>query len=111
MAGLCCAACYSVVLDKMHGTAEKLLITTVYRHVRRFNLSDYNGVCIGVGGRQGVEMPTVAYFVQLLGRKNLNLLPSTPDIDIARTQAREIANHLGFSLDEQPRTVAFSRRL
>ncbi|MBT8445581.1 MAG: hypothetical protein KJO38_00455 [Gammaproteobacteria bacterium] len=105
------SARYRVIFDLPRGEVEKRLESGLLKHSATYSISRFDSVGIGIGGRGGIEEPTVVYFVQLLGRENLKVSLTSGSLDAVRANANRLAEFLGLPLDDTPRSVVFGTRL
>ena len=89
---------YSVIVNLQDARIEKRFHTLFFNRSTNFPLSKYRGVGIGTGGRGGDGAPTIVYFVQLLGPRNLQITSASGDRDKTCEEARALSAHIDLPL-------------
>ncbi len=89
---------FSVRINSDKAQVEKRFSTLFIDRSTRFPFADYRGVRVATGGRGGVGAPTVVYFVQMVGNRNLQVTSASGDLERAQREARELADATGLPL-------------
>ena len=93
-----------VRIDKERILVERAVGALFWKKIELFPIEDFNGIGITKGSRSGKHSgPTTIYFVQLLGRKNVSIPGSSPDLGAILSRARQISGFVNLPIDETPR--------
>jgi hypothetical protein len=93
-----------VRIDKERILVERAIGALLWKQIQFFPIEDFNGIGITKGSRSNkYSGPTTIYFVQLLGRKNVSIPGSSPDLGTILSRARQISGFVNLPIDETPR--------
>ena len=93
-----------VRIEKEGVLVERAIGAFFWKKVQLIPVGDFNGIGITTGSRSTTYSgPTTIYFVQLLGRKNISIPGSSPDLDTVLSTARQISGFMNLPIDETPR--------
>lgn len=93
-----------VRIDKERVLVERAIRAFFWKKVQLIPIEDFNGIGITTGSRSTkYSRPTTIYFVQLLGRKNVSIPDSSPDLGTVLSTARQISGFVNLPIDETPR--------
>jgi len=93
-----------VRIDKEQILVERAIRAFFWKKIQPFAIKDFEGIGITTGSRSNKHSgPKIIYFVQLLGRKNVSIPGSSPDLGTVLSRARQISTFANLPLDETPR--------
>lgn len=93
-----------VRIDKDVILVERAINAFFWKKVQLFPVKAFNGIGITTGSRSNkYSGPKTIYFVQLLGRKNVSIPGSSPDLGTVLSTARQISGFVNLPIDETPR--------
>jgi len=93
-----------VRIDKKRILVERAIRALFWKKIQLFAIEDFNGIGITKGSRgHKYSGPTTIYFVQLLGRENVSIPGSSPDLGTILSRARQISGFVNLPIDETPR--------
>ena len=94
----------TVRIDKEAVLVERAIGAFFWKQVQLIPIKDFNGIGITTGSRSNkYSRPTTIYLIQLLGRKNVSIPGSSPDLDTVLSTARQISGFVNLPIDEKPR--------
>ena len=93
-----------VRIDKEAVLVERAIGAFFWKKVQLIPIKDFNEIGITTGSRSNkYSGPTTIYFIQLLGRKNVSIPGSSPDLGTVLSTARQISGFVNLPIDEKPR--------
>ena len=93
-----------VRIDKDGILVERAIRAFLWKKIQYFSIADFERIGITKGSRGGrYSGPTTIYFVQLLGRKNVSIPGSSPDLGTVLSRAHQISRFVNLPIDETPR--------
>ena len=94
-----------VRIDKDRILVERAIGAFFWKKIQYFPIEDFERVGITQGSRGGGKYsgPTTVYCVQLLGRKNVSIPGSSPDLGTVLSRAQQISGFVNLPIDETPR--------
>lgn len=93
-----------VRIDKERIRVERAIRAFFWKKTELFPIEDFNGIGITKGSRGHKNSgPTTIYFVHLLGKKNVSIPGSSPNLGAILSRARQISRFVNLPIDEIPR--------
>ena len=94
-----------VRIDKEQISVERAIGAFFWKKMQLLPIKDFEGVGITKGSSSSkYSGPKTVYFVQLLGRKNVSIPGSSPNLGSILSKARQISGFANLPIDETPRT-------
>ena len=83
---------------------ERAIRALFWKKIQLLPIEAFHGIGITKGSRGRIGSgPTTIYCVQLLGRKNVSIPGSSPDLGTVLSRARQISGFVNLPIDETPR--------
>ena len=93
-----------VRIDKERIQVEQSVKAFFWKQIQLFGVKDFEGVGVTTASNSTkYSGPKIAYFVQLLGRKNVSIPGYSNDLGTILSKARQISEFVNLPIDETPK--------